>query len=104
MPRQSAISPYLALLLCVTVLVLADDDCYKFGKSEFTTIVECDHGCEYAYKTKGSKERRLSGGCASDGSVGCRSRGDGVTVCVCRGDYCNAKGYDMREDSTSIEG
>ncbi|KIH43645.1 hypothetical protein ANCDUO_26344 [Ancylostoma duodenale] len=47
----------LILLLCLLMLsvpvIIADYDCYKFGKAEFTTIVECDHGCEYAYKSNG---------------------------------------------------
>ncbi|KAK6028236.1 hypothetical protein OSTOST_05721 [Ostertagia ostertagi] len=100
---HSSLSSSLVLLLLAAELH-ADDDCYKYSKQEFTTIIECDHGCEYVYKTKDSKNRRISGGCAAmEDSVGCRSRGNGITVCVCHGDYCNAKGYEMAGDSHSDE-
>ncbi|ETN80135.1 hypothetical protein NECAME_09371 [Necator americanus] len=45
----------LCLLLSMSLSGADDDDCYKFGKTEFTTIVECDRGCEYAYKGNGER-------------------------------------------------
>ncbi|KAK6733552.1 hypothetical protein RB195_017352 [Necator americanus] len=78
-----------------------DDDCYKFGKTEFTTIVECDRGCEYAYKGNGPKSKRISGGCASTSDIGCRSRGNGITVCTCKGERCNVQGYQMHDSGSN---
>ncbi|KAK5978140.1 hypothetical protein GCK32_000421 [Trichostrongylus colubriformis] len=94
---------FFIVLLAMAAELYADDDCYKYSKQEFTTITECDHGCEYVYKSKGRKNHRISGGCASDSSVGCRSRGNGITVCICHGDYCNAQGYEMADDDSSNE-
>ncbi|KAL6733867.1 hypothetical protein Aduo_004475 [Ancylostoma duodenale] len=91
---------FLCLLMLSAPLITADYDCYKFGKAEFTTIVECDHGCEYAYKSNGPKSKRLSGGCASVSDVGCRTRGNGITVCTCKGDRCNVQGYEMHDSGS----
>ncbi|KHJ94637.1 hypothetical protein OESDEN_05430 [Oesophagostomum dentatum] len=87
-------------LLLAANLVAAADDCYKFGRNEFATLVVCENGCEYAYKKEGHKTKRLSGGCASTSEVGCRTRGNGITVCTCRGERCNVEGYEMRSTET----
>ncbi|VDL69755.1 unnamed protein product [Nippostrongylus brasiliensis] len=92
-----------AVPLVLALIVLGDDDCYKYGKSEFTTITECEKGCEYVYIMKGPHEKRVSGGCASDGKEGCRTMSKGFTICVCKGDYCNVKGYEMSESVESNE-
>uniref|UniRef100_A0A7I4Y043 Secreted protein n=1 Tax=Haemonchus contortus TaxID=6289 RepID=A0A7I4Y043_HAECO len=90
----------IVVLLLLPTELLAAEDCYKYSKKEFTTITACDHGCEYVYKNRGKGNKRISGGCASDGNVGCRSRGNGITVCSCHGSYCNSKGYGMHDDDS----
>ncbi|CAJ0608282.1 unnamed protein product [Cylicocyclus nassatus] len=95
----------LILTLSVAILItsiMTDDDCYKYSKSEFTTIVECKHGCEYSFISKGKVFKRISGGCSAVKETGCRKGENEATVCTCKGDLCNLSGYIM-ENSESNE-
>ncbi|CAI4225761.1 unnamed protein product [Auanema sp. JU1783] len=91
---------FIAVLLLFIVQTNCKSDCYKYGPSEFTTIVECSKGCQYSYIQKGSSQRRVRGGCSERESESCQTSGSTV-VCNCKGDRCNIKGYEMDSSDSS---